>query len=306
MESTPDSDIHGELADLVADVRALLLSEKGRGVFGLPGSSPEELRAALKGGGEAGAPARRRGREPQAHGLHGSRDRRPGAAGAAGGGRAASPPPERRRRVESAAPPARARKASVPGAGLGGRLEEIGASVAGCERCPLHRSRKEIVFGAGPATADLMVIGEAPGAHEDRRGEPFVGPAGEMLEKMLANVLGLERDRVYLVNIVKCRVKGGRPPSVAEMESCGQFLDQQIEAVNPKLLLLLGEPVAQRFLKSDAPLATLRGEAGEWKGRKVLASHHPAFLLKQVAYKREAFNDLKLARRLYDELGGER
>jgi DNA polymerase len=172
-------------------------------------------------------------------------------------------------------------------------------AVAACKRCPLHEGRTQTVFGVGSQTADWMVVGEAPGAEEDRRGEPFVGRAGKLLDEMLRAV-GLSRDTVFIANILKCRPPGNRDPAVAEAEACRSHLDRQIELVSPKLILAVGRIAAQQLLGSDAPVGKLRGRVHTLNKPEipVVVTYHPAYLLRTPAQKREAWKDLCLARRV--------
>ena len=176
---------------------------------------------------------------------------------------------------------------------------DLEAAVAGCAACPLHRSRRRTVFGAGARDAGWMVIGEGPGANEDRQGEPFVGRAGRLLEAMLF-ALGLSREEVFITNTVKCRPPGNRDPEPAETERCGPFLDRQIALVEPRVILAVGRIAAQVLLDTSAPLARLRGREHPCPrgGRRVplVATYHPAYLLRTPVAKRAAWEDLCLAR----------
>jgi DNA polymerase len=172
-------------------------------------------------------------------------------------------------------------------------------AVASCVRCPLHAGRTQTVFGVGSQTADWMIIGEAPGAEEDRRGEPFVGRAGKLLDEMLRAV-GLTRDNVFIANILKCRPPNNRDPAVAEAEACRSHLDRQIELVNPRLILAVGRIAAQQLLHSDEPVGRLRGRVHTLNKPEipVVVTYHPAYLLRTPTQKREAWKDLCLARRV--------
>ena len=173
------------------------------------------------------------------------------------------------------------------------------AEVATCRRCGLCESRRNTVFGTGPATARWMLIGEAPGADEDARGEPFVGPAGQLLTQMLA-AAGLARDTdVFITNILKCRPPGNRNPEPAEAQACEPFLRRQIELLQPDLILLLGRFAAQGVLGTDASIAGLRQRvhhyAGERRRIPVVCTYHPAYLLRNLPDKRKSWEDLCLA-----------
>lgn len=175
--------------------------------------------------------------------------------------------------------------------------------VAGCTSCRLHEGRTQTVFGVGSHDADWMIVGEAPGAEEDRRGEPFVGRAGQLLDQMLSAV-GLGRDRVFIANILKCRPPANRDPSPEEASACRGFLDRQIALVAPKLILAVGRIAAQQLLETDAPLARLRGRVHRLKGSDipVVVTYHPAYLLRSPKEKRKAWADLCLARRQVEQV----
>ncbi|MFN2309262.1 MAG: uracil-DNA glycosylase family protein [Gammaproteobacteria bacterium] len=179
--------------------------------------------------------------------------------------------------------------------------EALQAQVAACTRCDLHRSRTQTVFGVGNRQADWLVIGEAPGAEEDLRGEPFVGRAGQLLDAMLA-AIGLSRQtNVYIANILKCRPPANRDPQPDEIACCEPYLAQQIALLRPRQILVVGRIAAQALLKTAVPLARLRGRVhslGE-TGIPVIVTYHPAYLLRSPGDKRLAWEDLQLARRVY-------
>lgn len=174
--------------------------------------------------------------------------------------------------------------------------------VAACTRCELHKSRTQTVFGVGNEGADWLIIGEAPGSEEDRRGEPFVGRAGKLLDEMLRAV-NLGRDSVYIANILKCRPPGNRDPHADEAASCRAYLDRQIALIRPKLILAVGRIAAQQLLETDAPLGRLRGKPHrlERYALPVVVTYHPAYLLRTPLQKRKAWADLCLARDLIAE-----
>ena len=184
-------------------------------------------------------------------------------------------------------------------------LDQVRADLGDCRRCKLCEKRTQIVFGVGDPDADLMVIGEGPGEQEDLRGEPFVGPAGQMLDRMLENVIGLKRSQVYIANVVKCRPPGNRNPEPDEAAMCKPFLERQIGAIRPKLILVLGTVALQHVLGITGIMRN-RGKETTWKTIPAIPTFHPAYLLRQPADKPLAFEDLKLAKRRYDELGGRR
>ena len=172
------------------------------------------------------------------------------------------------------------------------------STVSGCERCGLHTSRTQTVFGVGKQDAEWMIIGEAPGAEEDRRGEPFVGRAGKLLDEVLRSV-GLDRDRVFIANILKCRPPNNRDPGVDEAAACRPYLDRQIALVKPRLILAVGRIAAQQLTGSDAPIGRMRGQlyrAGP-DDTPTVVTYHPAYLLRSPAQKRKVWEDLCLARR---------
>ena len=175
--------------------------------------------------------------------------------------------------------------------------------VARCTRCDLHRTRTQTVFGVGNRNADWLVIGEAPGAEEDKRGEPFVGRAGQLLDAMLA-AIDLDRSRAYIANILKCRPPNNRDPQAHEVACCEPYLQQQIALIQPRLMLVVGRIAAQNLLKTDEPLARLRGRVHRYGERQtpLIVTYHPAYLLRTPADKRKAWEDLKLAVRIYREL----
>ncbi len=172
--------------------------------------------------------------------------------------------------------------------------------VAACELCGLCRGRTQTVFGTGDRGADWFVIGEAPGAEEDLKGEPFVGRAGRLLNEML-RAIGLPRERVFISNLLKCRPPGNRDPAAAESAACLPYLERQIALVRPKILLVVGRIAAQNLLATDAPLAQLRGRVHAFGPLRVplVVTYHPAYLLRSPAEKRKAWDDLKLARKVH-------
>jgi DNA polymerase len=184
-------------------------------------------------------------------------------------------------------------------------LDAIRADLGDCQRCKLCAGRKNLVFGVGDADADLMVIGEGPGEQEDLTGEPFVGAAGQMLDKMLENVLSLPRPKVYIANVVKCRPPENRNPTPEESAVCKPFLERQIRAVQPKILLVLGSVALSQVLGING-ITRARGKEVRWKEVPAIPTFHPAYLLRSPGDKKLTFEDLKLLRRRYDELGGRR
>lgn len=175
-------------------------------------------------------------------------------------------------------------------------------TVASCQDCSLHQSRTQTVFGVGNQAAELMIVGEAPGAEEDRRGEPFVGRAGKLLDEMLRAV-SLSRDRVFIANILKCRPPNNRDPLLDESAACRRYLDRQIALVEPKLILAVGRIAAQQLLETEAPLGRLRGQKHYLGDRQipVVVTYHPAYLLRSPTQKRKSWQDLVAARELLEQ-----
>ena len=171
-------------------------------------------------------------------------------------------------------------------------MEKVRADLGTCDRCVLQRSRTQVVFGVGSLEAGLVVVGEAPGFHEDQQGEPFVGPAGEMLDRMLANVLGLGRAQVYIMNVLKCRPPENRDPRPEEIVACRPFFDAQLNIVRPKAILALGRYAAQSLLDTPVGIKALRGRWGVYRGIPVMPTFHPAYLLRQPDDKRLTLQDL--------------
>ena len=177
--------------------------------------------------------------------------------------------------------------------------EALRARVSGCIRCALHEGRTQTVFGVGNPDADLMIIGEAPGAEEDRRGEPFVGRAGKLLDEMLRS-LGLGRHDVFIANILKCRPPGNRDPRSEESAECRPYLRRQIALVRPRVILAVGRIAAQDLLESEEPIGRLRTRVHRFPeaGIPLVVTYHPAYLLRSPAQKRKAWQDLCRARQL--------
>jgi len=257
-----------ELAELVADVRALLDDERLRGVVA---EGPDEPLPTATAAPDAPAAA-------------------------------VAEPPARRAGWDALAEAAR----EAPRGGAAA-LQKVRDDLGDCRRCPLASGRNRLVFGVGDPEADLVVVGEAPGYHEDQQGEPFVGAAGQMLDKMIENVLGLSRQRhVYILNMVKCRPPRNRDPEPAEVESCRPFLEGQLAAIRPKVMLTLGRVAFQALFRSDTSITRARGQWRDYQGVPTMPTFHPAYLLRNPAHKRKTFEDLKAVRQRYDQVGGRR
>ncbi|HSR97747.1 MAG TPA: uracil-DNA glycosylase, partial [Kofleriaceae bacterium] len=188
-------------------------------------------------------------------------------------------------------------------------LPQIRAELGECTRCKLHTTRRSIVFGVGATDTPLMFVGEAPGEQEDRRGEPFVGAAGQLLDKMI-EAMGWTRSAVYIANTTKCRPPGNRNPQPDELEQCMPFLHQQIAAIAPRIIVALGRPASNQLLGTDAPISALRGRfhdyvrvSSERYTCKVMPTFHPAYLLRDPDKKRSAWADLKLVMAELTRLG---
>ena len=199
------------------------------------------------------------------------------------------------------APPA----AAKPAPRLDVLLDDIRAELGDCRRCKLHGSRKHIVFGVGNPRADLVFVGEAPGHFEDVQGEPFVGDAGQLLNKMIA-AMGWSREDVYIANILKCRPPGNRNPEPDEIEQCEPFLIKQLGAIKPRMIVALGKFAAQCLLrKPNTPISALRGRFHSYQGIQVMPTYHPAFLLRTPSQKRVVWEDLQLVIKELARLGVE-
>jgi uracil-DNA glycosylase family 4 len=173
-------------------------------------------------------------------------------------------------------------------------LRLIREDLGDCTRCPLHKQgRKQIVFGVGNPGADLMFIGEAPGADEDQQGEPFVGRAGQLLNNMI-KAMGIRREDVYIANIIKCRPPGNRTPEREECETCSPFLMRQIAVIQPKVIVALGAVAAKTLLAINAPMSEMRGHWYDFRSTKLAVTYHPAFLLRDPRQKKEAWKDLQM------------
>jgi DNA polymerase len=173
-----------------------------------------------------------------------------------------------------------------------------------CSRCKLHLlGRRQVVFGVGNPEADLMFVGEAPGADEDIQGEPFVGRAGQLLTKII-EAIGLRREDVYIANVIKCRPPQNRNPEQDEVDTCEPFLFQQIDAIKPKVIVALGTFAARALLRTLDPISRLRGRTFEYRGAQLIPTFHPAYLLRNPASKRDVWEDMKTARALLAQSEG--
>lgn len=179
-----------------------------------------------------------------------------------------------------------------------GELEKL---ICNCTKCRLHKGRNKFVFGTGNPNADVLVIGEGPGAEEDKQGLPFVGRAGQLLTDML-RAIKFEREEVYIGNVVKCRPPENRTPLPDEMETCMPYLKKQCELIQPKLILCLGLTAARGLLKRKESMGELRGKVFDYEGAKVMVTYHSAALLRNPHWKKDCWEDLKKFRKLYEEI----
>lgn len=215
-----------------------------------------------------------------------------------------APPPARVVDPPPAAPVAESAIAAVPPASDGelataeAALRQLRAEVMPCTRCQLHQERQHVVFGEGPPRARVMFIGEAPGATEDQTGRPFVGPPGQLLDRILSGAMGLQRSEVFLANVNKCRPPGNREPAPDEVAACLPYLQQQIAIVQPEVIVCLGRVAAQNLLGTSESASALRGRQLDHGGVPVVVTWHPASLLREPSRKRETWDDIKRVNRL--------
>ncbi len=179
---------------------------------------------------------------------------------------------------------------------------ELKATVAACTACGLRKTCTQTVFGVGDEQADWLLVGEAPGAEEDARGEPFVGQAGKLLDGMLAGIALKRGENVYIANVLKCRPPGNRNPEHAEVTQCSPFLARQVELIQPRLILAMGRFACQTLLDTEASIASLRGRVHRYRGVPLIVTYHPAYLLRSLHDKAKAWEDLCFARRTMADL----
>jgi DNA polymerase len=181
-------------------------------------------------------------------------------------------------------------------------LEAVREALGECERCALARTRKRLVFGEGRAAAGLVFVGEAPGADEDLQGRPFVGRAGQLLTKIIT-AMGLQREGVYICNILKCRPPGNRNPQPEEIAACEPFLIRQLQALRPRVICALGSFAAQTLLKTETPISVLRGRFHLYQGIPLMPTYHPAYLLRNPGAKKQVWEDVQLIMKCLRETG---
>ena len=182
-------------------------------------------------------------------------------------------------------------------------LDKLEKLICDCTKCRLHQGRNKFVFGTGNTNSDVLVIGEGPGAEEDKQGLPFVGRAGKLLTDML-EAIKFEREEVYIGNVVKCRPPENRTPNPDEMDTCMPYLKKQCELIKPKLILCFGLTAAKGLLKKKDSLGVLRKSIFEYEGAKVIVTYHPAALLRNPHWKKDCWEDLKKFRKMYEEITG--
>lgn len=195
--------------------------------------------------------------------------------------------------TRSPVPPAESPDSKVRTSGSDGDLESLADEASRCSACQLSERRQTVVFGEGDPRSRVLFIGEGPGAEEDRTGRPFVGQAGQVLDGMI-RALGLERSRVYITNVVKCRPPGNRDPKEDEVAACASFLDRQIDLIRPEVIVALGKPASHRLTGTTKPMGALRGRWASYRGIPLMPVFHPAYMLRNPLVKREAWEDLKL------------
>jgi DNA polymerase len=192
----------------------------------------------------------------------------------------------------------RARQGTTETRSAAETLAAVRTDIGDCTRCKLHAlGRTQVVFGSGNPDADLMFVGEAPGADEDAQGVPFIGRAGQLLTKII-EAIDLRRDDVYIANVIKCRPPQNRNPEPDEIDTCEPFLFQQIDAIKPIVIVALGKFAAQTLLRTEEPISRLRGRIFEYRGAALIPTFHPAYLLRNPSSKREVWEDMKLAKSL--------
>lgn len=179
-------------------------------------------------------------------------------------------------------------------------MDELYDKICNCAKCPLAKTRNKFVFGSGNPNADIMIIGEAPGADEDKQGLPFVGRAGQLLTKIL-EAIDLSREEVFIGNIIKCRPPNNRRPTVEEVEQCEPYLQKQIELIKPAFIIALGLTAIDSLLKKKHRMSDMRGKVLDYRGVKLIPTYHPAALLRNPNLKRQVWEDMKSFRALYDE-----
>ena len=183
-------------------------------------------------------------------------------------------------------------------------LNKYENSICNCEECHLSKIRKNFVFGAGDPNADLVLIGEAPGAEEDRKGIPFIGEAGKLLDKILSAIKMNRFDGVFILNVLKCRTPDNRDPLPSEIEKCSPYLQKQIKIIKPKLIVALGKVAGKTLIKKDMPLKNMRGNTFDYYGKPLRVTYHPAALLRNQSLKRLAWDDFQWIKEYMNKVNG--
>ncbi len=232
-----------------------------------------------------------RGRENPADGTAAGREGKQ--VWLAAGRRTDSPAREKLQPVQVKAPIMSGDLFGEPSITRANKMEDLRAAVDGCQRCKLAPGRTNIVFGVGNPQAEIMFVGEGPGADEDAQGEPFVGRAGQLLTRIITNGMKLRREDVYIANIIKCRPPGNRNPEPDEIAACLPFLARQIELIGPEVIVVLGSVAAQALLRTRVPISQLRGVWQEYRGIRVMPTFHPAYLLRNPGQKPVVWEDIK-------------
>ena len=286
-----------ELAELSSGLREwlefdALLSPSGfdhQIVLPAPPAAPTEASAAPRGGAAPASDFETRQQSPRVA-------VKPGAP---------PPPPPGLHPLPSLSPPP-PRSAAVGASRENGprSLQFLEEALQGCESCALHAGRINLVYGAGNPSADIVFVGEGPGRHEDEQGEPFVGAAGELLDKIIQGVFRLDRSDVYICNVVKCRPPGNRDPLPEEVAACAPHLEDQLAQVKPAVVVGLGRFAVQTLLRTDAPIGRLRGRVHPFGDACLVPTYHPAYLLRNPGDKRKVFEDMKLVRAEYENRTG--
>ncbi|MGE3537626.1 MAG: uracil-DNA glycosylase [Candidatus Tectimicrobiota bacterium] len=214
------------------------------------------------------------------------------AARASGASLKAAAPPKEAATVSPQPPPVPTETSPSPAV----RLAQLAAEVRHCSQCRLHTGRTQVVFGTGDPLARLVFVGEAPGREEDRQGEPFVGPAGQLLNRIIA-AIGLTREQVYILNVVKCRPPNNRNPEADEIAACWPILERQLACLQPEIICALGTFAAQTLLRTDEKISRLRGRLHPFGALQLMPTYHPAFLLRNPQYKRAVWEDMQIIQR---------
>ncbi len=280
------AELRRELAELCGALRAQLELLEGSGAWGVPAAPPRQV--------EARAHVENRPRvEPRPASSPALPRPQREAAVPSQRGPAPAAAPIAKAPAPAASAPASGVHVSLPIAPGAGRLAELAEEIKGCTRCALHRERTQTVFARGSGRSGVVFVGEGPGEEEDRRGEPFVGPAGQLLDRMIA-AMKLARDDVYVCNVVKCRPPRNRKPEPDEMTQCRPYLEEQLSLLQPRVIIALGATAVQGLLGTTTGIMRLRGQWKLFRGQvPVMPTFHPAYLLRQPQAKREVWEDLQ-------------